>query len=110
MLNKTVKVFLLWIMLLGGTILFLHLELETFDFYLGHHDAHDYGLIIKNTDTRTKTLKDILPNLVISKILCQNCINEVEIQVVQSCFNKSIKHFIAKQSTRTYLVNKTFLI
>jgi hypothetical protein len=110
LLNKTVKIFLLSLLIGSVAILFLHIQLEALNVDMGHHDSHDYSLIIKNTDTRTKTLKDILPSPIISKILCQSCAFEFETPVSPACLYKSDRHLITKQSSQTYLFNMTFLI
>jgi hypothetical protein len=109
-LIKTVKIFLLSLLLVSVAILVLHLQLEIVNCDLGGHNAHDYDLIIKNTNSRTKTLNDILPDPGNAKILCQNCTNEVERLVPRTCFYNSGKQLITKQSSQIYLFNSTFLI
>jgi hypothetical protein len=109
-LIKTVKDFLLSLLLVSVAVLFIHLQLEIVNCDMGPHDVHDYSLIIKNTNPRTKTLNVVLPNSDNGKILCQNCTPEVVRQVSLPCFYNSQDHLITKQSTQIYLFNSTFLI
>lgn len=108
-LKKNVK--LIGIALLGAFIFtFLHSELGLLDFENHDHGTHDYCEIVKNINSHTKTLRDDLPKLEITKIICLNCITGKEKIESRVFFEKSVYHIIEKHSTETYLFNSTFLI
>jgi len=89
---------------------FLHSELGLLDYDGNNHGAHDYCEIVKNTNTHSKILREELPKLELNKDLCVHCFEEIESQSTQTCFDRTDKHQIAKQSTEVYLFNRTFLI
>ncbi|MCR4418006.1 MAG: hypothetical protein NUV92_09730 [Ignavibacteria bacterium] len=95
-----------------GTIAFtfLHSELGFFDFDGDNHGAHDFCEIVKNISSRTKTIKDELPKLGLTKILCTRCLQIEETSVQSFIYNKTYQPTILSHSTHTYLFNSTFLI
>jgi len=106
----------IWVKLVAlallGTIAFtfLHSELGFFDFDGDNHGAHDFCEIVKNISSRTKTIKDELPKLGLTKILYNRCPQVEKTSVPSFIYNKTYQHTILKRSTHTYLFNSTFLI
>ena len=89
---------------------FLHSELGFWDFDGDNHGAHDYCEIVKNISIHTKTIKDELPKLELTKILCNHCFHAEETPISNVVYDKTDQHTIVKHSTETYLFNNTFLI
>jgi hypothetical protein len=110
LLNKTVKTYLLSLLLASVALLFVHLELEILNLDMGNHDAGHYFIVKMKADSRIRNIKDILPNHGISKTLCQNSALEVETPVSHIRSNKSKMYLETRQSTKFHLFNMYFLI
>jgi hypothetical protein len=99
------------LILLGFFIFsFLHSELGFLNYDHSNHGGHDYCEIIKNTNTHSKTLREIQPRLEINKDICIHCFEEIEAQATQTLFEKRDNNQNAKSFTDLYLFNRTFLI
>lgn len=108
-IKKNIK--LVGIALLGSFIFtFLHSELGFLDFENHDHGTHDYCEIVKNINSHTKKLRDDLPKLEITKLICRSCITGEEKIESIVLIEKSVYHIIEKHSKETYLFNSTFLI
>jgi tRNA(Ile)-lysidine synthase TilS/MesJ len=99
-------------LLLGFFIFtFLHSELGFLDYDDHHHACRDYCEIVKNANTHSKFLQDkLLTKLERNKNICLHCIEVIEAQITQTCFERTDQHQIIKQFTEVYLFNRTFLI
>jgi len=99
-------------LILFGTIVFtfLHSELGFLDYDGNNHGTHDYCEIVKNINTHTKTVRDELPKLELTKILCHHCSHAEETIISIVIYDKTDQHTIVKHSTETYLFNRAFLI
>ena len=110
-INKIAKV-IVFCSLTLLTFTFLHSEVGLLDFDDNNHSTHDYCEIVKNTNSHSKQLKEELPKLEINKDIDLNldCLAAIEAQITITCIDKAYQHQILKQSTDTYLFNRTFLI
>lgn len=100
------------LILLGFFIFsFLHSELGFLDYDGHNHACQDFCKIVTNANTHSKIFQDELPTkLEHNKNICLHCIEVIEAQVTQTCFERTDQHQIVKQSTEAYLFNRAFLI